>query len=84
MPYRSTPPSSWKASNTVTGWPSAASRKALMRPDGPDPTIAIGGLVALRHGSGRPPYRVTMASGSTAFSRCGRNHSSCPISIGRL
>ncbi len=55
-----------------------------MRPDGPEPTIAIGGFVPVFHGSGKPAKRTSSLPGLTSFSRCGRNHSTCPIAIGTL
>ena len=55
-----------------------------MSPEGPEPTIATGGLVATCHGSGTPPNRWALLSGLTSFSRSGRYHSSWPIWIGSL
>ena len=39
MPYLSTPPGSWKASNTVTSQPALAMSAAQAMPAGPEPTM---------------------------------------------
>ena len=39
MPYFSTPPGSWKASNTVTSQPALAMSAAQAMPAGPEPTM---------------------------------------------
>ena len=53
-----------------------------MSPEGPEPTIATGGLVATSHGLRTAANRREAASGCTSFSRSGRNHSSWPMAIG--
>ncbi len=52
-----------------------------MSPDGPDPTIATGGLAAMVHGFGYEANRAASPSGFTSLSRSGKNHSSWPIDI---
>src|SRR5208283_2516628 len=54
-----------------------------MRPAGPEPTTAIGGLSALAQGLAQFFQRSASAFGRRIFSRSGRNHSSWPISSGR-
>ena len=52
IPYRSTPPGSWNASNTVTSHPAFAMSAAHAIPAGPEPTTAIFAAPP-RNGGGR-------------------------------
>ena len=40
MPYTSTPPALWKASNSTTSWPARRTSAATVMPAGPLPTTA--------------------------------------------
>ena len=75
IPYARTPPSSWRASNTVTPWPIWIRSPAQASPAGPDPMTAIllpvGGVTEAA--CLRPRLRSSSAT----------NLSRCPIAMGR-
>ena len=77
IPYISTPPAVWKASNTVTAYPRRARSPAQVRPEGPEPTTAT--LWPLRAGFS---VRSALPAASVSICRSATNRSNRPMATG--